>query len=203
MRFAGRRPRRKSGSFERDQQILAGLVLTAAEKQQAFRGNVHGHRLFKPRDVFWAHMNRQSQPAPWAGTTLRVRQVPVAIRGRVWRHFKVQSSRRLWAYIGIPHRMAGCEFSRAFGSNDSRKNLRLAIPERRIVRKRDPQGHARGVELLARNKHPATRNVQRFAKLGFLAEGTRPAKTSGQPEPGAMMLASVHNPQHYVRVTAE
>jgi hypothetical protein len=203
MRFAGRRPRSKSGSPERDQQILAGLVLTAAEKEQAFRRNVHGHRLFKPRDFFWAHMNRQGQPAPWSGATLRVRQVPVAIRGRVWRYFKVQGSRRLWAHIGIPHRMAGCEFSRAFGSNDSRKNLGLAIRERCIVRKRHPQGHARSVELLARNKHPATRNVQRFAKLGFLAEGTCPAKASGQAQLGAVMLASVHNPQQYVRAWPE
>jgi hypothetical protein len=56
------------------------------------------------------------------------------------------------------------------------------------------------MSFLARNEHTPTAYVQRIANLRFLAEGRRPAKSGGNPELDAMMLASVHKPPHYVCV---
>ncbi len=73
-----------------------------------------------------------------------------------------------------------------------RRNFRLPIRNRRVVRKRDPQQHSFRVRLLAWHQQAATRNVHSFANLGFLAEGRRPAESRGKPELDAVMLASVH-----------
>jgi hypothetical protein len=103
----------------------------------------------------------------------------------------------LWAHRDILSRMPGREFSRMRGTDYARKHLGLPVRDGSIVRKCNPQGHPGSVEFLAGHQHPAAGNVQCFAKLGFLAERTRPAQARGQPELGAVVLASVHNPPHY------
>ena len=212
------RPGRRSGRLERDDQMLARLIFTAAAKTQTLVGNVHGHGFFKPRDVFGTHANRQGQPAPRAGATLQFS--PVAVAVRVWARgdFKAESRRRHVRRFGV---LRGVSRSGLFptcrrplsptirrwntllrkrGANDSREDFRLAVRNRSVVREGDPQGHARRVAFVAGNKHTTTTYVQRSANLRFLAEGRRPAKSGGNPELDAMMLASVHKPPQYVRV---
>src|SRR6266481_6683661 len=54
-------PGSRSRQFKRDQQTIPFLIFTRAQKTQAVRGHVNGHRFFKPRNVLGTHTNRKRQ----------------------------------------------------------------------------------------------------------------------------------------------
>ncbi len=183
--------------------MLARLIFAAAEETQTLVGNIQSHGFFKPWDVFGAHANRQGERASRAGATLEFAPVAIAVGDWARGNFKAESSGRHMSSIRILcgvgrggfFPICGAHLFIAIrGANNSGEDFGLAERNAGIVGEGNPQRHARRVGFVAGNKHTTARNVQGVANFGLLAEGCRPAKSGGNPELDAMMLASVHKP---------
>jgi len=156
-------------------------------KAQARCRRINSHGFFEPRNRLWTHADGNCKSAPLAAAALGLVVMSITVGGGTRVLFKLNGnceSRRsitdsegtggLIQFRGtlrsrcarrlnlLTHGRSTDDIQRFLTPDDARGHLRLAITERRIERKGNPQWHTRGVRFAGRYEQAAARDVDRF-----------------------------------------
>ena len=186
--LGGAAPRNAVRREERNSQSVSGGIDAIGDEAKGIGADINGHGFFEPRNALGTHADGNGErAAPGSGGERLRRGLAGVGRTRVGRG--VQGT---FEMDGDGDAVVALVALVAFGAEDASQDFRLPVGLRGIVGKRDPEGHADAVVLVAREKEASAGSVARFALLDFLAERRGPTKPDRQAKVNPAIETSRH-----------